>query len=113
MSETMREYLKRRGRWYVALFLVGLALVFLPSAVVAIVGRRELLHEYREQYALVRVLGLLFLAAASVLRSRVKCPKCNKPLGSQARWNNVPAFCPNCGVNFDEPMPQNPIAPIS
>jgi len=107
MNETMREYLKRRQRWQVALFVIGISLIVLPLVLVAVMGRQDLRSEYREQLLIVRVCGLLVLVAGSLLRSRIKCPKCQKPLGAGGRWSSVPAFCPNCGVNFDEPMPQS------
>jgi len=113
MNETMREYLKRRQRWYLVASVVGLALLFLP-AVVANAIDRDWLRAHRELYMGARAAGLLILLGAALLRSRVKCPKCNKQLAAQGRWSsNVPAFCSSCGGNFDEPMPQNPISPIS
>ena len=39
--------------------------------------------------------------------AKAKCPKCQKPLAAGGRWSGVPAFCPNCGANLDQPMPQN------
>jgi peptide subunit release factor 1 (eRF1) len=113
MNETMREFLNRRQRWNVAFLVIGLVLVFLPAIVASITGSRYLLHEHREAYSLLRIAGLLVLVGGSLVRTRVKCPKCNKPLGASAKWSGVPSFCPSCGVNFDEPMPQNPISPIS
>jgi hypothetical protein len=112
MNETMRDYLKQRQRWYLVAFVIGLALLFLPAVVAGAIDPHQF-REHRQLYTLVRLAGLLVLLSASLLRSRVKCPKCSKPLGAQGRWSGVPAFCPNCGVNFDEPMPQNPISPIS
>ena len=113
MNETIRDYLKRRQRWYLVVFAVGLALVFLPPILANAIDR-DWLRVHRELYMAARLAGVLVLLSGSLLRSRVKCPKCAKPLGAQGRWSSgVPAFCPNCGVNFDEPMPQNPISPIS
>jgi drug/metabolite transporter (DMT)-like permease len=100
MEETMREYLKRRQQWYVVIFVAGLALVLVPG----ILGR------HNQYYPLLRLAGVLVLLGGSLLRSRVKCPKCDKPLGATGRWSTVPAFCPNCGVNFDEPMPHKIIS---
>jgi ribosomal protein S27AE len=113
MNETMREVLNRRQRWNMAFLGLGLALVFLPAVVMSITGSPDLYREHREAYSLVRIAGLLLLVGGSLIRTRMKCPKCNKPLGASAKWSTVPPFCPNCGVNFDEPMPQNPISPIS
>jgi hypothetical protein len=45
---------------------------------------------------------------------RLKCPRCGHSLAKIAilfsRKKDEPACCPYCGVNFDEPMPQNPIS---
>jgi hypothetical protein len=109
MNETMREYLKRRQRWYVGAFIIGLALVIVPNALGNILGREQL-HEHHDLYVFLRLAGIAVLVGSSMLTSRVKCPKCNKPLSTGSRWSKVPAFCPNCGVNFDEPLPHNPIS---
>lgn len=113
MNETMREFLNRRQRWNMAFLVIGLVLVFLPAIAVSVTGSPYLYREHRETYFLVRIAGLLVLLGGSLVRTRMKCPKCDKPLGTSSRWSGVPRFCPNCGVNFDEPMPQNPISPIS
>jgi hypothetical protein len=113
MNETMREFLNRRQRWNVAFLVIGFVLVFLPPVIASMAGNPYLLREHREAYSLVRIVGVLVLVGGSLVRTRMKCPKCNKPLGASSKWSGVPAFCPNCGVNFDEPMPQNPISPIS
>ena len=111
MNETMRDYLKRRQRRYRVAFILGLVLVLVPIALANIVAHDEL-RQHRELFLVVRLTGLAVLGiGASVLSSRIRCPKCNKSLGASGR--GLPAFCPNCGVNFDEPMPQNPISPIS
>jgi hypothetical protein len=111
MNETMREYLRRRQRWNVALFVIGLILVLLPVSLAAVFGREQM-REHRDTYVLIRLVGVAFLIGGSLLGSRTKCPKCQKPLRTGGRWSSVPAFCPNCGVNLDEPMPQrqNPIS---
>jgi len=111
MNETMREHLKHRQRWYLAAFVLGLALVLVPISLANVTGRAKL-REHRELYLLSRLTGLGVLLGASLLRARVKCPKCSRPLGAAGR-SGVPAFCPNCGVSFDEPMPPQPISPIS
>jgi hypothetical protein len=100
MEETMRDYLKRRQQWYVVTFVVGMSLLIVPG----ILGR------HNQYYAFVRLAGVLVLLGGSLLRSRAKCPKCDKPLGATGRWSAVPASCPNCGVNFDEPMPHKLIS---
>ena len=106
MNETMREYLKRRQRLNLAMLAIGLILVLVPVTVAVMLGREQL-REHRETYLLIRLTGIALLVGGSVVRSRMKCPKCQKPLGAGGRWSGVPEFCPNCGVNLDEPMPQN------
>jgi hypothetical protein len=55
---------------------------------------REQLREHRETYLLIRLAGLAFLVGGSVLRSRIKCPKCQKPLGPQAGGARSRRFAP-------------------
>jgi len=106
MNETMREYLRRRQRLNLAMLAIGLILVLVPVTVAVMLGREQL-REHRETYLLIRLAGIAFLVGGSVLGSRIKCPKCQKPLAAGGRWSGVPAFCPNCGANLDQPMPQN------
>ena len=65
------------------------------------------------------VLGLALLFGISIFLKmrvvrRVTCPKCNGPLGVfSSAMTATPRvrkinFCPYCGVNLDEPMPQAP-----
>jgi uncharacterized membrane protein len=125
MNPTMRQYLFRRQLWSFALFIVGVVLAILPAVLAKVTGGAYMLHEHREAYFLITIGGLLVVVVAMV-RSRLNCPKCNKPLsavatGSEfdkrpsaaAMWTVVPPTCPSCGVNFDEPMPHTPISPIS
>jgi hypothetical protein len=106
MNETMREYLKRRQRLNLVVFAIGLILVLVPVSVASILGREQL-REHRQTYLMIRLAGIAVLIGGSVLGSRIKCPKCQKALRAGGRWSGVPAFCPNCGANLDEPMPQN------
>lgn len=111
MNESMRDYLNRRQRLALAILVIGFALVFVRMIVAATLGPQEV-RAHWELYTWGRFAGLAFLIGGALLRSRVKCPKCNqRVLGS--RWSGVPAVCPSCGVNFDEPIPQDPISPIS
>jgi len=43
------------------------------------------------------VAGLFVMVIGAALRLRVRCPKCTYMLGRPVN------FCPNCGVNFDNP----------
>jgi hypothetical protein len=109
MNESMREGLKRRRRWFVASFCVCLALLLFPL----IPGFLILLRQ-RDPYGL-RHYGELtvFIGACMLSVARLKCPKCRRPLSPRVVWPRVPACCPRCGVNFDEPMPPGPISPIA
>ena len=101
MNETIRDYVKRLQRWSAAIWIIGLALVFLPRAL----NKREGL------YVGMRLAGFLVLALGPTLMARVKCPKCSRPLGRVVMWRGGKAdSCPNCGVSFDEPLPHNPIS---
>jgi|SRR6516162_4846594 len=126
MNPTMRQYLFRRQLWNFALFIVGVVLAILPAVLAKVTGGAYMLHEHRAAYFLITISGLLVLVVALV-RSRLNCPNCNKPLisavategtfdkrpGAAAIWTDVPPTCPSCGVNFDEPMPHTPTSPIS
>ena len=122
----MRQYLYRRQLSNFALFIFGVVLAILPAVLAYITGGAYMLHEHRKAYFLITIGGLLVLVVAMV-RSRLNCPKCNKPLiravatgtefdnpaSAAAIWTDVPPTCPSCGVSFDEPMPHTPISPIS
>jgi hypothetical protein len=109
MNETIREYLKRRQPWFVAAFCACLALMLVP-----VIPASLMLLGHRNEYGLRHYAGFTVIIGACLLSmARLTCPKCNKPLSLRGGWPTVPACCPHCGVNFDTPMPQSPISPIS
>ena len=111
MNETMRDYLKRRLQLAGAILVIGLVLIFLRMIALIALGPHEV-QAHWELYTWARFTGFALLIGGSALRSRVRCPKCDQRVLS-GRWSGLPAVCPKCGVNFDEPLPQNPISPIS
>jgi ABC-type Fe3+ transport system permease subunit len=88
---TIREYIKRRMRWALAMVIVC-SLLASATGVIGLLGT-------------VGVLGALF----SVLF--IRCPKCRRDIGTHI---GIPvAFyffghgvkdCPRCGMSLDEPM---------
>jgi hypothetical protein len=112
MYETMRDYLRRKDRLAVALIVIGLALVVLRMGATFMFSPQDL-HSQVGLFTAARMLGLALILGGAALQSRLKCPKCNQPLGRRKRFASVPPSCPRCGVSFDEPLPQNPISPIS
>ena len=103
MSETIRDYLKRRTRRFMAIGF-GSWLFFALSAGFGHIGPKL-------GPAVFVGFGILFGAVLALLFF-VKCPKCGTGFwqlagqlalhwGSRRRVN----FCPYCGVSLDEPMP--------
>jgi cytochrome c biogenesis protein CcdA len=114
MNETIREHIRRRVRWMSAIYVVGFALLFAPMVFVLATGR---FNEYRELSNRTKIAGVLVIVLGAALMTRIKCPKCDKPLGAVGmsligRRRNLVNFCPNCGLSLDEPMPQK-VNPIS
>jgi hypothetical protein len=108
MFETMREHLKRREPWCHAGYFACLALMPLPviPCSMLVLGHHNLfwLGAFALSFPIVGV-GLLHLV-------HLKCPTCRAPLSLPGERSYVRTWCPHCGVNFDEPMPQrlNPIS---
>jgi hypothetical protein len=112
MNETIRDYIRRRVRWTTAIYVAALALVVAPVVFAFAAGT---LNARRELFNLSRAASLLIIVGGAVLMTRIKCPKCDKPLGSTAfslatRQRQAVNFCPNCGVSFDEPMPHKVVS---
>ena len=116
MNGTIRNHLATRFRWSYALVIAG-GLVTLSHRYVRLPPTIFAQDSLEVTYAV----GAMLLAMGAIASLRIKCPKCQKRLdraiGSSLafpflaghRVNN----CPYCGVNFDEPMSQDPVAPIS
>ena len=105
---SIRQYLKRRVRWCAGIALVGW-LMFPLGAVIA-----KSLPEGAAQAAVPMAGFALFFGAILALQRLVKCPHCKARLGQTIAmplalsWGSGPkiGFCPFCGVNLDEPVPQ-------
>jgi hypothetical protein len=113
MKETLREHLKRQTRRGAVFVLAGL---FVAIAVV-VLGQGMWLATGRTTAMVLgdAVASLVIGGIAAAMTRRLKCPKCGAALGRTAIYAFVDQrhgrvdHCPRCGVNFDEPMPQNPI----
>jgi hypothetical protein len=107
-NESMRECLRRRRRWFVATLCVCLALMLFP-----LIPDFLILLGDRDQHGLRHYAELtVFLGACMLSVARLKCPKCRRPLSPSGGWPHIPACCPRCSVNFDQPMPPGPISPL-
>lgn len=120
MNQTIRDVVKRRVRWCMAVAAGGLVLfIALPMAAIGEHGRPNV--------ALVMLAWGLFAAALVALQwFAARCPKCTQRMGQEiamrvalAIRRKPPNFCPYCGVSFDEPLPDkdsaaspNPLNPI-
>jgi hypothetical protein len=104
VNESIRDYLKRRVRWCLALAFAGW-LVFALSAAAA---------HGKPDPALIALGFTLFGGAIAAMQWTIKCPKCGAKLGQTIAmqvafsWGSGPqvGYCPFCGVNLDEPRPQ-------
>jgi hypothetical protein len=121
MNETIRDVLKRRVRWCVAIGAAGLV-VFITVPLTAV-------GQHGQPNAALVVLGWGLFAAAMVSLQwfAAKCPKCSQRMGQEIAMRvalsirgKPPNYCPYCGVSFDELLPntrgsiesQNPLNPI-
>jgi len=103
---TIRDYIRRRVWWCAALAVGGWLLLPLSAAAVG----------DKFQPLPMMAGAIMFGGAIIALNWVVKCPKCKARIaqtigmpvafqwGSRARVN----FCPYCGVNLDEQVPQAP-----
>jgi hypothetical protein len=97
-NETIRDRLKRRVRWAMAIGLTGFAL--------AIVGPFGIPKEYASLFA---IGPLMFVGAIITVQWFTKCPKCDTRLGQEMAqriaftfFGKKPNFCRYCGVSLDE-----------
>jgi hypothetical protein len=112
-TTTIRQYIQRRVWWCAGIALAGWLTIALGSAFA-----RSLPDGVPQ--AAIPILGFALFGGAILAMQRVlKCPKCNAQLGRTIAmpvafsWGSGPKvnFCPFCGVNIDEPVPQ-PQSPI-
>lgn len=122
MKDTIRQYIKRRVWWCMALGVAGWVMLPLGAAVA------RSLPDAIPEGAIAVVGALIFFGAILALQWLVKCPQCKASLGRTVAmpiafsWGSGPKvnFCPYCGVNLDQPVPgrepvgqsQNPIHPV-
>jgi hypothetical protein len=105
MSETIRDYLKRRVRWTWGIaFACWLVAAFAGSAGV------------KNPFFLVAAVAGFGGATLSMLW--IKCPRCSVRLGQSIAGTLAipglrpqPNFCPYCGVSLDEPRLMQPTQP--
>jgi len=105
---SIRLYLKRRVWWCAGIAFAGWLMFPLAAAIA------KKLPEGAPQAALPFVGLALFFGAILALQRLVKCPNCKARLGQTIAmplalsWGSGPKvnFCPFCGVNLDEPVPQ-------
>ena len=118
---TIRDVLKRRVRWCMAVVAGGLV-VFIAVPMTA-------LGQNGQPNMMLGALGWGLFAAGLLCMQwfAAKCPKCSQKMGQEiamrvafAIRRKPPNFCPYCGVSFDSPLPnaksaaenQNPLNPI-
>jgi hypothetical protein len=113
MHETIRNFIKRRVRWFMAIGLLAWLSIPLWLSVT---------HEREQPYVPFAAMAV-FASAALGMQLFVRCPRCKVRLGQigvQVGINFLKPtvnFCPYCGVSLDEPLPhaedpirsQNPI----
>ena len=99
MNETIRDFLKRRVRWCMAIAVGG----WLLFPIVGLTSPGEI------QPAIAGLGVLMFGAGALAMHWIVRCPRCSVRLGHIAMTLGIPGlkpkpnFCPYCGVSMDEP----------
>jgi hypothetical protein len=107
MSGSIRQYIKRRVWWCAAVALGGWLMIPLGGAIA-----RNLPDGFMR--IVLPVVGfVMFGGAILALQWAVRCPKCTAKLGRTVAmpiafsWGSGPKinFCPYCGVNLDEPLP--------
>jgi TRAP-type C4-dicarboxylate transport system permease small subunit len=96
---TIRQYIKRRLMWSLAVAIVAIVFIVISS----IVGNPK------DNVPIVTIGALVFLAVVAFINLGIRCAKCGGNLGMTI----VPAFlsfsskkkinyCPFCGVSIDE-----------
>src|SRR5215471_18697401 len=108
MNATIRQYIKRRVWWCVAIGIGGWLMFPLAGSIA------------KDLPAGVPVAVMMFGGAMIALQWIVRCPKCKAKLARTIAmpvafsWGSGPRinFCPYCGVSLDERLPHtDPVAP--
>lgn len=102
--QTIRDYVKRRVRWF---FAVG-ALGWLTLPLSGVVAHEQ--PGTKVGVALPLLGMLVFLGAIIAFNWAIRCPRCRANLGRTIAvplglsWGSGPKvnFCPYCGVSLDE-----------
>ena len=115
MDETIRDRIKRRVRWCMA---IGLGGWFVPAFSMGVIGAFVAPSPMHNRIAGVVCLAGLIVSGGAVLAARrTLCAACSEPIGKMIGMSvafpffRKPAnFCPYCGVHLDKPVLQKPIS---
>jgi hypothetical protein len=115
MGETIRDRLKRRIRWCMAIGFGGWVLpAFSMGVIGALVAHSQ---AYNRAAGAAYLTGFVVFGGAVFVARRTLCPACSEPIGKMIGMSvafpflRKPAnFCPYCGVHLDKPAPTKPIS---
>jgi hypothetical protein len=115
MGETMRDRLKRRIRWCIAIGVGGwVTSAFSVGVIGALVAHTQV---YNRAAGAAYLSGFVVLGVAVFAARRTLCPACSEPIGKMIGMSvafpffRKPAnFCPYCGVHLDQAAPTKPIS---
>jgi hypothetical protein len=105
MDETIRDYIKRRVRWTVAIAVLGWILIPISA----------FLWHGQGNSAFTLLGFLVFFTAMVSMQWFLRCPKCDARIGQTIAFavgvtigfgTSKVKFCPYCGVNLDTPRHQ-------
>jgi hypothetical protein len=95
---TIRDYIKRRVRWTMAIGLGGFILFAFGGGAAGV--------------PIFAIIGAIGFGGAILLIGNIRCPRCRASLGQTIAMpvgmyfvSDKVNFCPYCGVSLDEPMP--------
>jgi hypothetical protein len=101
---TIREYFKERSKR--ARRALGIGGLITVASVAFFAMTRNLSSAYGYLAAAAGVLGVAVMLGALLYLDRTRCPTCRQRLGmqiaNQYRVGHRIAFCPFCGVGFDQ-----------
>ena len=113
MDETIRDRIKRRIRWCMA---IGLGGWFLPAFSMGLIGTLVAPSHINDRIAGAFYLtGFLVSGGAVLAARRTLCAGCSEAIGKMIGMSvaypifRKPAnFCPYCGVHLDQAAPRKP-----